>query len=300
MDALTKTSDGKPAAAGTIQRKRGVIVNALDQAVERKLLLTNPAASLSWTAPRTTKTVDKREVVNPTQARALLEAVHDQAPSGAGLVAFFAVMYYSALRPREALNLRKTNLLLPAEGWGELLFDQSCPSAGKAWSDSGTRREQRQLKHRAIGDTRSAPCPPELTQLLHNHLSRYGTDSEGRLFRGIRSGRELEESTYHRVWRKLARPRSRPRNTRHRSHADPMTSAMPQCPRGSTRGYRPPRLLSGQDTALRSCSRSTRSVSLGRMRWPGLGSRPCCAGHSRTLRCNLGTYRAQTTVERWT
>jgi len=153
-------------------------------------------------------------------------------PSGVGLVAFFAVMYYSALRPGKALNLRKTNLLLPDASWGELLFDQSCPSVGMAWSDSGTRREQRQLKHRAKGDTRSAPCPPELTQLLHDHLSRHGTDSEGRLFRGVRSGRKLEESTYHRVWRKLAMRHSPPRNTPHRSHADPTTSATPRYPRG--------------------------------------------------------------------
>jgi integrase len=202
LDSLTRTHKDKPAAAGTIQRRRGVIVNALGQAVERKLLLTNPIMSLSWTAPKTAKAVDKRVVVNPTQARTLLEAVRDQGPSGSGLVAFFAVMYYSALRPGKALSLRKSNLILPEEGWGELLFDQSCPSVGKAWSDSGTRREQRQLKHRAKGDTRSAPCPPELTQLLHDHLFTHGTDVEGRLFRGVRSKRELEESTYHRVWRK--------------------------------------------------------------------------------------------------
>jgi len=145
-------------------------------------LLTNPIMSLSWTAPKTAKAVDKRVVVNPIQARTLLEAVRDQGPSGSGLVAFFAVMYYSALRPGEALSLRKANLVLPDEGWGELRFDQSCPSIGKAWSDSGTRREQRQLKHRAKVDTRSAPCPPELTQLLHDHLSTHGIDVEGRLF----------------------------------------------------------------------------------------------------------------------
>jgi integrase len=158
--------------------------------------------ALSWKAPKTVKAVDKRVVVNPTQARTLLEAVRDQGPSGSGLVAFFAVMYYSALRPGEALSLRKANLVIHEEGWGELLFDQSCPSVGTAWSDSGTRRELRQLKHRAKGDTRSAPCPPELTQLLHDHLATHGTDAEGRLFRGVRSMRELEESTYLRVWRK--------------------------------------------------------------------------------------------------
>lgn len=82
------------------------------------------------------------------------------------------------------------------------MFDESFPSVGIAWSDSGTRRETRQLKHRGQGETRSAPCPPELTQLLHDHLDQHGTDAEGRLFRGIRGGRPLEESTYHRVWRK--------------------------------------------------------------------------------------------------
>jgi integrase len=202
LDALTKTYDGKIASAGTIQRRRGVIVNALSQAVERKLLHKNPVVSLSWTAPKTVKTLDKRVVLNPTQARALLEAVRYQGPSGSGLVAFFAVMYYSALRPGEALNLRKANLLIPESGWGELLLDESCPSVGTAWSDSGHRRDQRQLKHRPKGDTRSAPSPPELTQLLHDHLAMHGTDAEGRLFRGVRSRRELEESTYHRVWRK--------------------------------------------------------------------------------------------------
>jgi integrase len=202
LDALTRTHEDKPAAAGTIQRKRGIIVNALNHAVERKLLPSNPILSLSWTAPKIVKAVDKRVVVNPTQARALLEAVRGQGPSGSGLVAFFAVMYYSALRPGEALSLKKANLLIPEEGWGEPLFDQSCPSVGKAWSDSGTRREERQLKYRAKGDTRSTPCPPELTQILHDHLATHGTDAEGRLFRGVRSRRELEESTYHRVWRK--------------------------------------------------------------------------------------------------
>ncbi|MBV9013378.1 MAG: tyrosine-type recombinase/integrase [Pseudonocardiales bacterium] len=203
LDSLTTTHDGQRASAATVQRRRGVIVNALHYAVEWGLLPHNPVASLSWKAPRTSRALDKRVVVNPIQARRLLAAVHEHGgPSGSSLVAFFGVMYYSALRPGEALNLRKSNLLIPAEGWGELIFEESCPSVGSAWSDGGTRRETRQLKHRAKGETRSSPCPPELTHLLRQHLTRHGTDAEGRLFRGIRGGRPLEESTYHRVWRK--------------------------------------------------------------------------------------------------
>ena len=90
---------------------------------------------------------DRRVVVNPGQARALLAAVPPQNPSGPSLVAFFASMYFAALRPAEAATLRKANLALPAEGWGELLLESSTPEAGASWTDSGRRREERQLKH---------------------------------------------------------------------------------------------------------------------------------------------------------
>jgi hypothetical protein len=43
------------------------------------------------------------------------------------LVAFFGAMYFSALRPGEAATLRKSNLALPAAGWGELLLESSTP-----------------------------------------------------------------------------------------------------------------------------------------------------------------------------
>lgn len=75
------------------------------------------------------------------------------------------------------------------------------PEAGASWTDSGKRRQERQLKHRAKGETRIVPCPPALTALLHAHLSEHGTGPDGRLFRGVRGG-ELAESTYCRVWRR--------------------------------------------------------------------------------------------------
>jgi integrase len=45
------------------------------------------------------------------------------------------------------------------------------------------------------------PCAPDLTALLHVHLERFGTGTDGLLFRGVRGG-ELAASTYCRVWRK--------------------------------------------------------------------------------------------------
>ncbi|WP_410676108.1 hypothetical protein [Amycolatopsis sp. cmx-4-68] len=66
--------------------------------------------------------------------------------SGPRLVACFATMYYSALRPEEAVMLRDVDLELPRKGWGRLLVSETAPRAGAAWTDSGQRRDRRQLK----------------------------------------------------------------------------------------------------------------------------------------------------------
>jgi integrase len=204
LDRLAQKLDGGRAAAPTVRRKRAVLFNAIEYAVELKLLEKNPIPGLKWKSPKPPKSIDKRVVVNPQQAVRLLDAVRQQTPSGPRLVAFFAVMYYSAARPSEAVNIRKQDLSLPETGWGELLLWESAPETGAAWSDTGQRRDRRALKHREKGDTRPVPCPPQLTALLHEHLSEFGTDAEGFLFRGVRETGQLSESTYSRAWR-LAR-----------------------------------------------------------------------------------------------
>ena len=215
LDQATGRLDGKNAAASTARRHRTILANAMDYAVELGHLDTNPIRALKWTAPKVSSHVDRRSVVNPRQARSLLDAVRAQQPSGPRLVAFFAVMYYAGLRPEEAINLRKDNMVLPpqvpdqerherqslpeAEDWGELHLRAATPDAGSEWTDDGSQRDQRQLKHRAEGDNRIVPTHPELTRLLRDHLAEFGTAPDGRLFSGVRGG-ELPTITYRRAW----------------------------------------------------------------------------------------------------
>jgi integrase len=217
LDAATTSVDGRRAAASTARRHRTILANALDYARELKVIdvEANPVRALKWTAPRTSAAVDRRSVVNPQQARALLSAVRIQDPSGPRLVAFFGVMYYAGLRPEEAIGLREDNLRLPprtwneetrqwedspeSDGWGELEFQNAAPDAGREWTDDGDHRERRQLKHRADGDSRTVPVHPELVALLREHLERFGTTADGCLFTGIR-GTELPTITYRRAW----------------------------------------------------------------------------------------------------
>jgi integrase len=109
-------------------------------------------------------------------------------------------MYYAALRPEEALSLKKENLSLPESGWGDLHLERARPEVESEWTDSGQASEERPLKHRDEKEGRKVPCPPELTALLHAHLSQFGTAPDGRLFRGARDGGRVSSRVYGRVW----------------------------------------------------------------------------------------------------
>jgi integrase len=129
LDQIALKLDGKPAAAKTVARKRAVLFNAIEHAIELRLVARNRLPEVKWTAPKEAKAIDKRVVINPRQARTLLAAVEAQQiegqprrSSGPMLVAFFACMYYAGLRPEEAAMLRKSDLQIPESGWGELLL----------------------------------------------------------------------------------------------------------------------------------------------------------------------------------
>lgn len=212
LDALTLTTKGEAAASATIARKRAAFYSALRYAVELGYLDANPIDRVQWKAPKNTEEVDRRVVVNPEQARALLAAVQEKAPE---LEAFYACMYFAALRPAEALHLRDTACSLPSKDaddqWGELLLTGSTQQVGTAWGDDGNAKEDRALKHRASNATRAVPACPDLVRILRRHLAEYGTGTDGRLFvtRTGRFGRPIagpygspvSTNTYSRVWR---------------------------------------------------------------------------------------------------
>jgi integrase len=84
--------------------------------------------------------------------------------------------------------LRESDLYLPRKGWGRIDLAASASRAGTAWTDHGTARQERGLKHRAEHETRTVPIPPELVRLLRAHIKRYGTTPDGRVFQTARGG----------------------------------------------------------------------------------------------------------------
>ncbi len=196
LDRISRKQDGTMAAANTANRKRMVLNNAMEYACEIGALPSNPLKRVKWTKPRTLRAVDPKVVINSDQARRFLAAVAAQGPRGERLKAFFASMYYGALRPEEAIDLRRDENLvsLPEHGWGEMRLTHSQPRSGARWTDGGTSRERRELKHRAPGETRLVPAHPELVAMFLDHLDRFGTGSGGRIFSGPCGGMVAEWS----------------------------------------------------------------------------------------------------------
>ena len=124
LDGLCVRVDGSPAAANTVSRKRAVFHGALGYAVELGLLPANPLNLVRWRAPRAAVAVRPAAVASPEQVRAILAEISRVRPE---LAAFFGCLYYAALRPEEAVALRRDDLLLPARGSGKMVLTAACP-----------------------------------------------------------------------------------------------------------------------------------------------------------------------------
>ncbi len=145
-------------------------------------------------------------VVNPRQARQLLVAVTYVGPQRRGphargqrLMALFACMYFAALRPGEAVALRRQDCRLPRTGWGWLTLEKSRPEVNRRWSDTASAHDERGLKHRAATETRRVPIPPELVAILREHIDTFGTAPDGRIF-GSERGHVVASTAISDVW----------------------------------------------------------------------------------------------------
>jgi hypothetical protein len=151
LDGLCVRLDGSPAAANTIARKRAVFHGALGYAVELRLLPANPVGLVCWRAPKAVVALSPATVASPAQVRTILAEVSRVRPEP---TAFFGCLYYAALRPEEAVALRRDDLILPARGSGKMVLTAACPRTGTAWTSTGTPFEPRGLKHRPDGTPR--------------------------------------------------------------------------------------------------------------------------------------------------
>lgn len=195
--------DGSAAAASSARRHRRVLNLVMQYAIRQGVLLTNPLPKGRGSGPGTADAVDRRCLLNPRQVAGLLDWIRHRPRGGLRLHAFFATLYYTGMRPEEAVALRVGDAALPEmeekDQWGELAIHVAEPEVGRRWTGTGTPHERRGLKGREGRGTRSVPCHPALTRVLRDYIAAGHLQSGDRLFSGERGG-TLAGSVYRRVW----------------------------------------------------------------------------------------------------
>jgi integrase len=280
LDTATTLLDGRNAAPTTARRHRMILANAMDYAMELKLLDGNPVRQLKWKALKISGGVDRRCVVNPRQARALLEAVRGQEPSGPRLVVFFGVMYYAGLRPEEAVNLRKGDVTLPPmrwnkatkqwdlplqkDDWGELHFRQASPDAGGEWTDDGKSASFANSSTEPRATSASSRPIPSCPGFCASILSASARPDPMAGCSAVLLAVNCRLSRTGAPGRRHGASHSPRRNSTRRLPAAPTTCGTHACPPGSTAACNRPRSPSTRVTASTCSSASTPSASPGR------------------------------------
>ncbi|MEU3597970.1 site-specific integrase [Streptomyces sp. NPDC006798] len=201
--ALGTLLDGSSAAASSVTRNHRIMNLVMGYAIRHGVLRSNPLpkGKVDGSAPKVAQAIDKRSLLNAQQVGAILQWIGERPRRGPLYQAFFATLCYAGLRPEEAVALRVSDATLPEEGWGEFIVHEAQPEVGSGWTDTGEVHEERDLKGRAEGDTRTVPIHPDLVALLRGIIQLYKLKPTSLLFPG-EGGDLLAGSVFRRVWKK--------------------------------------------------------------------------------------------------
>lgn len=194
LEQLSVRPDGAAYAASYVNKRRRYLSGLFQYATDRKYISANPVRLVKvQRAKKATQKVTRRTIGNIGVARSILANVKDPAYK-----TYFLVILLAGCRPSEVAALTTADLVLPEEGWGELHVRKSRAAVGRAYTDSGARRDSRGLKHREDGDERTVPIPPELVKALREHRG----DRKGLLFPGTVPGQPVSDSAVSEAWKK--------------------------------------------------------------------------------------------------
>ncbi|MBM7167168.1 tyrosine-type recombinase/integrase [Streptomyces sp. G44] len=201
VTALSTLLDGTAAAASSVTRNDRIMNLVMGYAIRHNYLKANPLPKGKGerAAPKVAQAIDKRCLLNRDLVAKMLDWIGKRPRRGRLYRAFFATLYYAGLRPEEAVGLRVGDATLPETGWGEFLVHEAQPEVGSQWTDTGEVHEERDLKGRGEGDTRTVPIHPSLVAILREIVKEFDLKETDLLFPGEKGGM-LAGSVFRRVW----------------------------------------------------------------------------------------------------
>ena len=186
-DAVASKLDGTRAAGRTTHRKRVVLSNALSYAVELGFLLDATPSAASSGGRRSPLRGGQ-----PGRGQSGARHANSLTPSKSRPAAVPGWWRSSPActtprsAPRRPSTSAATTSPSPPPATGGSPWKRRRPRPGRRGRTPATAARTANSNTGPSGETRRVPCPPELVLLLRQHLDQFGTDDDGRLFRGER------------------------------------------------------------------------------------------------------------------
>lgn len=192
--------NGKPVAASTAARRKNMLSSLFKAAVRRELMASNPVERIEWRNPMLSKRLDVATVPSVDDVRDLANLVWSLPRDGSRYAAVFDLMGFAGLRPSEVSGVEVNDLQLPNEGWGIVRLRRAVTNPGERYARDTNAYETKELKHRASGDIREVPIPPETVARLQRHMDRF-PPRDGSVFLNA-DGNPIASAAYSRVFKR--------------------------------------------------------------------------------------------------
>jgi integrase len=189
VDAFTaawKNLDGTEATNEMFRKRRAGVTRLLNAAVAEDRLAASPAAGIRIRKKTdANRKLSRSEIPTAAEALTLIRTCGKRSPQAERLVAYLAVTLYAGLRPGEANGLRRVDVDLPEEGWGEVRVQLSRTITSKALTDDGRTTAEGLTK---TGSSRVVPLHPDAVKLVRRHIERWPSALHDPIFLNSKGG----------------------------------------------------------------------------------------------------------------
>lgn len=200
--ALSVGVNGKPLGPDTLGKRRNNLSLVLTEAVTDGLLASNPVSVSRWTVAQDADEVDQRLLLSPQQCRDLIGVIGSVSWTSSRYTAYLHTLWLAGLRPSEATGLiyDLDDVQLPESGWGRLILRGGTVYTSRRWNDEDDNFADRGLKWRSRKSIREIPLPPELVEILRNHVKEHDVQVGDRLFTNSK-GEPVDPGALGKLWR---------------------------------------------------------------------------------------------------
>lgn len=200
MEAITKLLTGRGnVAPDTHHRRKTACSSVFEYAIKCSYAKINHL--VGYEVPEQNVQIDKRTILSKEECKEIVKNLDGTSLQDTRMALFISIIWMAGLRPSEVLALRKSDLVSDGHGGHELILSRASVPCGTTYSNSGSSKDEKGLKWRAVGATRVVPVPKELAKRIRTYTKKM--KSSDLIFESGTKGVSLSLTVFQDHWVKI-------------------------------------------------------------------------------------------------